>query len=74
MDINNYSYTPYMLDEEPEPAANKEPFYYWSNHDIRVISLDIVCMIPGYRAAALETKNFIYDIVQNKVKQLIKEE
>ena len=70
MDINNYSYTPYMLDES-EPTINKEPFYYWSNHDIRVISLDIAYMIPGYSSASLETKNFIYDRIQAKVTSLI---
>lgn len=70
MDINNYSYTPYMLDEA-EITINKEPFYYWNNHDIRVISLDIAYMIPGYRIASLETKNFIYDRIQAKVTSLI---
>ena len=75
MDINNYSYAPHILDGEQETKPHKNKYWYWSILDPRSISLDICYdFIPGYRAAALDTKNFIYDIVQNKVKQLIKED
>ena len=72
MDCNSYSYAPYMLDGEKESIKHDDKYYYWINHDIRVITLDLCCdFIKDYRSASLETKNFIYDIVQNKVRSLI---
>jgi hypothetical protein len=72
MDINNYSYTPYILENESEPQKHSDKYWYWSIHDIRSISLDICCdFIKDYKTASLETKNFIYDAVQAKVKTLI---
>lgn len=70
--INSYSYAPHMLDNEAEPTKHNDKYYYWSNHDIRVISLDICTdFIKGYNHTSLDTKNYIYDIVFNKVKSLI---
>ena len=73
MDINNYSYTMDFLPDE-EPTQKKEPFYYWKNHDIRVISLDIVYMIKGYHETSLKNKNFIYDHIQTRIRKLIEME
>lgn len=75
MDINDYSYTPHMLDGEQETTPHKDKYWYWNIHDPRSISLDICCdFIPGYRTAPLETKNFIYDKVSAKVKSLLQED
>lgn len=38
--------------------------------DLRVAVLDIVYGIPGYREASLATKNYIYDIVRDRVAEL----
>lgn len=64
MDINNYSYSPYMLDDS-ETNRDKTPVY-----DPRVIALDCLCALPGYDTATRETKNFMYDIIVKKVRGL----
>ena len=40
-------------------------------HDQRLITLKLVYTIPGYADASLETKNYIYDIVAEKVRGLM---
>ena len=67
MDINNYSYTPYMLDENDDIRDNT-PVY-----DPRAITLSIMYdgCITGIQAARLDTKNYIYDRMIEKVKTII---
>lgn len=40
-------------------------------HDQRLITLKLVYTIPGYADASLETKNYIYDMVAEKIRSLI---
>ena len=68
MDINNYSYTPHILDEAPQ-ETHKDKYWYW--YDRRTICLDLVYMIPGYAAAPLEVKNWIYDKINTQLSKLI---
>ena len=39
--------------------------------DVRNITLDIVCGVPGYKEAALEVKNWLYDVVRQKVYEVV---
>jgi hypothetical protein len=66
MDINNYSYTPYMLDEPQKTDIS--PVY-----DVRAITLNIMYSgsISGIDNARLETKNFIYDSLSSIISNLI---
>lgn len=38
--------------------------------DARAITLRIIYQIPGFEEASLETKNYVYDIVKEKVESL----
>lgn len=40
-------------------------------HDQRLITLKLVYTIPGYADASLETKNYIYDMVAEKIRSLM---
>jgi len=40
-------------------------------HDQRLITLKLVYTIPGFADASLETKNYIYDMVAEKVRSLM---
>lgn len=39
--------------------------------DQRLITLKLVYTIPGYADASLETKNYIYDMVAEKIRSLM---
>lgn len=40
-------------------------------HDQRLITLKLVYTIPGYADASLDTKNYIYDMVAEKIRSLM---
>ena len=40
-------------------------------HDQRLVTLKLVYTIPGYADASLETKNYIYDMVAEKIRSLM---
>jgi len=63
MDINNYSYTPHMLEDAQNTDTRPA-------NDPRVIALDLLYNIPGYIDTKIDTKNFIYDIVVKKIASL----
>ena len=64
MDCNNYSYVGpgFACYENPDKTPVQDP---------RVIALDLLYSIPGYKESTLETKNFCYDIVIQKIHAII---
>lgn len=59
MDINNYSYAPYMLDGEKE--SSKKTRLEMLQDRRALILYYMVDQVPFYQDAKLEDKNYIYD-------------
>ena len=70
MDINNYSYTPNMLDEESSaPSMTREEYLKSPFCTDRERALDFLYTFRAYRKAPTETKQPVYDYLMDAYRE-----
>jgi len=75
MDINNYSYTPHILDGESDaPSLTREEYFKSPFCSDRERALDFLYTFRAYRKAPTENKNAVYDYLMNAYREGSQEE
>lgn len=75
MDINNYSYTPHMLEDANDaPSLTREEYLKSPYCSDRERALDFLYTFRAYRKAPTENKNAVYDYLMNAYREGSQEE